>query len=72
MEDNEHINPIYMNKFFHNYLGCDLPQEPVTGLSINYTFKIGVTTHKTIKLKAIEHDLPMNEFLGRLIAKYYK
>ena len=72
MDDKAQLNPMYMSKFIINHLDhADSLDKPISELSYNYTFKIGNALHKHIKLKAIELDLPMNELVGRLLAKFY-
>ena len=46
--------------------------KPIGELSYNYTFKITKDLHKSIKLIALEVDIPMNELIGRLLVMYYR
>ena len=72
MDDNEQLNPIYLSEFITATLNHnDSLDNPIRELCYNYTFKIDNDLHKSIKLKALELDLPMNELVGRLIDKYY-
>ena len=72
MDDNAHLNPIYLSKFIRgNLIHADNLEHPISDLCYNYTFKIDNDLHKSIKLKALEVNLPMNELVGRLIDKFY-
>lgn len=72
LDDRAELNPMYLTEFLVTYLNCEEGvKQPIAELSYNYTFKIDNELHKAVKLKAIEHDLPMNEFIGRLLNKYY-
>lgn len=72
MDDSAQLNPSYLATFIVDHLDhADKLDKPISELSYNYTFKIANDLHKTIKLKAMEVDLPMNELVGRLLAKYY-
>jgi predicted HicB family RNase H-like nuclease len=72
MDDKARLNPSWLAGFLILNKDKSPDEKRVTGLSYNYTFKIDETLHREIKLKAIEHDLPMNEFVGRLLTIYYK
>ena len=73
MDDNAQLNPIYLTEFITAYIiHADSLDKPITDLCYNYTFKIDSKLHKTIKLKSLEVDLPMNELVGRLLAKFYQ
>ena len=72
MDDNAQLNPIYLTEFITaNLSHADRLDKPISDLCYNYTFKIDNDLHKTIKMKALEVDLPMNDLVGRLIEKYY-
>ena len=72
MYDAGELNPIYLSEFIISTLdNADSLDKPISELCYNYTFKIDDSLHKTIKLKALEVDIPMNELVGRLIEKYY-
>ena len=73
MDDNAQLNPIYLTEFITANLDqADCLDKPISDLCYNYTFKIDDDFHKLIKLKAIEVDLPMNDIVGRLLAKFYQ
>ena len=73
MDDNTQLNPIYLTEFITTNLShADSLDKPISDLCYNYTFKIDNKLHKTIKLKALEVDLPMNDLVGRLLAKFYQ
>ena len=73
MDDNAQLNPIYLTEFITaNLYQADSLDKPISDLCYNYTFKIDDDFHKLIKLKAIEVDLPMNDLVGRLLAKFYQ
>ena len=80
LDDREHLNPIYLTQFItdnlprgYNLLSRDYSlDKPIGELSYNYTFKITKDLHKSIKLIALEVDLPMNELIGRLLVMYYR
>ena len=73
MDDNAQLNPIYLTEFITaNLSRADSLDKPISELCYNYTFKIDDSLHKTIKLKALEIDLPMNDLIGRLLAKFYQ
>jgi hypothetical protein len=40
-------------------------------MAFNYTFKIDTDIHNSVKIKAQENNLPVTEFLGRLLKAYY-
>ena len=72
MDDSAQLNPSYISNFIIDHLdSADSLDKPISELSYNYTFKIDNVLHKTIKLIALELDLPMNELVGRLLAKFY-
>ena len=73
MDDNAQLNPIYLTEFITANLDhADSLDKPISDICYNYTFKIDNKLHKTIKLKALEVDLPMNDLVGRLLAKFYQ
>lgn len=72
MDDKARLNPSWIAGFLILNKNKPAPENPVKGLTYNYTFKIDEVLHKEIKLLAIENDLPINEFVGRLLEKYYK
>lgn len=71
MDDNGHFNPSWLTGFLVLNASKKPPQNALRGLCINYTFKVDNDLHKMVKLQAIENDLPINEFVGRLLEKYY-
>ena len=72
MDDSAQLNPTYITKFITDHLFSAVSlDKPISELSYNYTFKIDSELHKAIKLIALEEDLPMNELVGRLLAKFY-
>lgn len=72
MDENAHLNPTYLTQFITDNLSYVYSlDKPITELSYNYTFKIDTDLHKSIKLIALEADLPMNELVGRLLTKFY-
>ena len=72
MDDSAQLNPTYITKFITDHLFNAVSlDKPISELSYNYTFKIDSGLHKAIKLIALEEDLPMNELVGRLLAKFY-
>lgn len=72
MDDNAQLNPSFIAGFLIINKDKKVPDSPVTSLCVNYTCKIDDLLHKHVKLKAIDHDLPINEFVARLLEKYYK
>lgn len=74
LDDNAQLNPEYLTGFLVSHLsyGSTIKNHKLEGLMYNYTFKAPKDLHRMVKLKAIELDLPMNEFAGRLLAYYYK
>jgi hypothetical protein len=71
MDDSAQLNPNWVAGFLvlnYNRPINKRPQE----MTYNYTFKVHDDLHKTIKLKAIDHDLPINEFVARLLSTYYE
>jgi hypothetical protein len=71
MDERAELNPMWLSDFVNDKLYNVVPDKPIQELTYVYTFKINTTTHRQVKLKAIEHNLPMNEFVGRLLAEYY-
>lgn len=72
MDENAQLNPTYLAQFITDNLSYIYSlDKPINELSYNYTFKIDDDLHKSIKLIALEADLPMNELVGRLLAKFY-
>ena len=72
MDDNAQLNPIFLTQFITDNLSYVYSlDKPINELSYNYTFKIDTDLHKAVKLIAFEADLPMNELVGRLLAKFY-
>jgi predicted HicB family RNase H-like nuclease len=72
LDDKAQLNPSWLSGFLIINKEKKVPKEPVQGLCMNYTFKIDSLLHKHIKLIAIENDLPVNEFIARLLEKYYR
>jgi hypothetical protein len=72
MDDKARLNPSWIAGFLILNMNKEVPEDKVKGLTYNYTFKVDEELHKHIKLKSIEHDLPINEFVARLLEKYYK
>lgn len=71
LDDRGELNPSFMAEFL--LINMDYPvYDKVEGLCYNYTFKIDSALHKMIKLKAIELDLPINDFVARLLNEYYR
>lgn len=71
LDDRGQLNPPYLQQFINTYIACEPPTEPIQELTFNYTFKIDSDIHKSIKLKAIDKGLTMNELVGRLLSKFY-
>lgn len=74
MDDRGHLNPQYMTEFIVAITssGSELPTTAIEGSTFNYSFKIDSKIHKTLKMKALEKDISLNEYLGRLVVAYYK
>jgi hypothetical protein len=72
MDDNAEYNPNWLTGFLVLNYSRKAPEAPLTGLNMNYTFKIDEGLHKAVKLAAIENNLPINEFVGRLLVTHYK
>ena len=74
MDNNAQLNPQYITSFIVvNMLNVEnVLDSPIKELTYNYAFKIPSDLHTTLKLKGIEHDISMNELVGRLIESYYK
>ena len=72
MDDRGELNPSFIAGFLIVNKDKKVPDSPTTGLTVNYTCKIDSLLHKHVKLKAIDNDLPINEFVARLLEKYYK
>lgn len=71
MDDNARLNPNWLTGFILLNKDKAVTDSPVKGLCINYTFKVDPTLHKQVKLAAIERELPLNEFIARLLTNYY-
>ena len=74
LDDRARLNPQWLTSFIvvnWKYVGL-VADKPLEGLTSNYSFKVVDELHKTVKFKAVELDLPMNELLGRLLQQYYK
>jgi hypothetical protein len=71
MDDNAQLNPNWVTGFLVLNYNKTIEERPVE-MTFNYTFKVNDELHKTIKLKAIDHDLPINEFVARLLSTYYE
>jgi hypothetical protein len=71
MDERAELNPMWLTDFIKDYIDLNAPEQPIQELTYNYTFKIGDSIHKQVKLKAIDCNLPMNDLVGRLIAEYY-
>ena len=72
MDDKGQLNPMWLSTFIEDFVQhVEIPKEPIQELSINYTFKIEEFAHKQLKYLALMKDLPMNELVGRVLAKYY-
>lgn len=72
MSDNAELNPSFITGLIvTNFRSLPKLVEKIEEPAFNYTFKIDSDLHKSIKFKAIELDLPMNELIGRLIVEFY-
>jgi hypothetical protein len=71
MDERAQLNPHYLTYFINAYVGKDVPEQPIQELTYNYTFRVEDATHKALKLKSIDINLPMNEIVGRLLAAHY-
>ena len=65
------LNPSFLSSFIEEHIDRSIPEEPSGELTLNYTFKIKDDLHKRAKINSIEHNLAMNEFIGRLLRAYY-
>jgi hypothetical protein len=72
MDDKGRLNPSWVAGFLILNKAKDVDDRPVKELCFNYTFKVDEVLHKDVKLQAIERNLPVNEFVARLLEKYYK
>jgi hypothetical protein len=72
MDDKGRLNPSWIAGFIILNKSKEIDERPVKGLCFNYTFKIDEVLHKEVKLQAIEHNIAVNEFIARLLEKYYK
>ena len=73
LDDKGQLNPNYLEGFIVAHLHTNEGlNEPVTELSQNYTFKVDEQLHKAVKLKSIENDTNMNEYVARLLVAYYR
>lgn len=71
MDDRGELNPQWITKFIKGYMNKEIESKPIQEFTVNYTFKIDDNVHREIKLKAIDYDIAMSEFVGRLLVKYY-
>lgn len=71
LDDRGQLNPQYLTYFIRFNMLRPIPDEHIDELSYNYTFKIDADLHRSIKLCAMDNNLPMNELLGRLLKAYY-
>jgi hypothetical protein len=72
MDDKARLNPSWLAGFIILNKDKEIDERPVKGLCYNYTFKVDEVLHKEVKLIAIEHGLAVNEFVARLLEKYYR
>lgn len=72
MEERAELNPSWLAGFLIIHMKKKPSESPVGGLCVNYTCKVDDLLHKHVKLQAIENDLPINEFVARLLDKYYR
>lgn len=71
LSDSGRLNPEWFTSFISEYIDREVTIKPdQTEFTFNYTFKIEDSLHKKLKLKAIEGDIPMNEYSGRLLLEY--
>jgi hypothetical protein len=71
MDNNAQLNPQFLSTFITKNLLKPCPDQPVESMAFNYTFKIDTDIHNSVKIKAQENNLPVTEFLGRLLKAYY-
>jgi predicted DNA binding CopG/RHH family protein len=74
LDDSGQLNPQFLNSFIDTFItiGYDSLKEPITEFAFNYTFKVEEELLKRVKLEANQAGLPINEYLGRLLVRYYK
>lgn len=70
LEKDGNFTPRYLSNFIEEHLDQEINTKDSLELCHSYTLKIDPDLHKSIKLKAIEHNLPINEFIARLLRKY--
>jgi hypothetical protein len=71
MDDNDHLNPNWIEGFLVLNYNNLVPDFKLEGVNMTYTFKVDDVLHKCIKLKAIENEMTISEFVCRLFATYY-
>lgn len=71
MDDRARLNPNWVGHFIKRNKHNKLEEKPIQELTYTYTFKIHPELHKELKLLSIEHNMPMNEYVGRLFDQYY-
>lgn len=74
MDNRARLNPQWLTTFIManwSYVGL-VQDTPIKDLTYNYSFKVPAELHKLIKLQSTEMDIPMNELIGRLLARFYK
>ena len=52
-------HPVNLNKY------------PIEGLTFAYGLKVDAELHRRLKITAIENELNMNDFVGRLLSVYF-
>lgn len=65
------LSPSFLSTFIEQHVDKPIPEEPSGELTFNYTFKIKDDLHKKAKINSIEHNIAMNEFIGRLLRAHY-
>ena len=71
MDDRGQLNPQWLTQFISTFELEELSFQPIKEFTFNYKIKINEKMHKRLKLKAIDQDIALNEYLGRLLVQFY-
>lgn len=71
LDDKAELNAQSIGRFVASHLNTPLAKIPIQEVTLNYSFKVQDDLHRSIKLKAIDEGLAMNELIGRMFAQFY-
>lgn len=67
------LNPTFINEWIATHITdmTDLTEVHIVEPTPNYSFKVDRAIHKQLRQYSLDHDLTMNELVGRAFTKFY-